>query len=59
MPRSSNKFSSFVLGADIYGHQIRVNLEGNETYSTGFGVTCTLFVYTLMLANVVIMSIAF
>ena len=59
MPRSSNKFSSFALGADIYGHQIGVNYEGNETYKTGLGVTCTLLVYTLMLANIIIMSIAF
>ena len=38
-----------VRGADAFGHQIKVNYRGEETYNSAFGGTITLAVYVLTL----------
>ena len=46
-----NKLSDFLVGFDIYGHQIGVNYKGGGTFNTRLGALCTLVTYTLMLVN--------
>ena len=47
MRRALNNLSK----ADIYGHPIGVNYQGQETYSTNLGCLCTLATLVLILIN--------
>ena len=43
----------FLVGRDIYGHQINVNCEGEDKHKTGFGAVLTLATYVLIMINLV------
>ena len=53
------KIADFFVGLDIFGHQIRVNYKGEDSFKTGLGAICTLTAYVLMVFNFVQLWSAF
>ena len=52
-------FSKFVTDWDIFGHQVNISYLGNSSYKTKFGAFVTLLLYSIMIANMVILIMAF
>lgn len=46
------KFSNFVVSKDVFGHPIRVNYKGRNTFQTKLGAFCTLITALLMLVSI-------
>ena len=47
------RFEQFIVGQDIYGHNIKVNYRGSESFKTRLGALCTLSAYVLIMINFV------
>lgn len=46
-----NRFETFLVSWDIFGHAIGVNYKGDDAYRTRLGAFCTLAMYILMTIN--------
>ena len=55
----SGKIDSLFKSIDIFGHPISVNYRGEDTFKTRLGAFFTIVVYTLMIFNLVQLSIAY
>ena len=44
---------------DIFGHPIRINYKGSDTYKTKLGAFVTLLTYALILFNTITLTQAF
>ena len=50
---------AFLESLDIFGHAIKINYKGEDTYKTKLGGFCTLAFYALSIFSLVTLSIAF
>ena len=46
-------------GLDIFGHPVSVNYQGSEAYSTHLSTFCSVAVLTLMIINLVMLSLGY
>ena len=53
MAKKPGRFEQFIVGQDIYGHNIKVHYRGSESFKTRLGALCTLFAYVLIMINIV------
>ena len=55
----SASISNFLVSQDIFGHPISVHYKGSDTYQTRLGSFVTIIAYTLMIVNLLTLTIAF
>ena len=55
----SSKFTKYLVSQDMYGHKIGVHYQGSDSFQTKLGSFCSFSTYMLMLANLIILYLAF
>ena len=53
------RFSDFITSFDIFGHPVRVNYKGKDTFKTRLGAFCTVSMYVLTVLSLTTLITAF